>query len=740
MFKMNSTKLVPNKKPRIVDNYKKRNINSNLSITIPFNVTLDTGIMQNVYSVDTLSLLSGSSTFNHFARVFDQFKVQSVHLCIDLAAPATSDYEMKALFTLPLDENFNRYGYALYENGQKGNFVNVQQFKNACNAIFSTTFWDQTSDQFHFPAGTQPAGILMGAFLASLIKGDGCCISNSVLTHGQNVLIFDETVAPDKHTRIYYNVAADTVQPVPIQCTTYQMIGAAGLRQIPRGFYNAPTVNNEVVMKPNIYEEGFIESCGNYIHQSYMPGAPLHLSLDMIGTSATEKSLYFPTSVCENISALDSLNQSGRFCPVCLVQNKLKYNNGRDILVNGSAVENAYNIIYENQNQLVRQITFTFDNLDGKTYVLVIPFCYYPTVTIGDTAVYNVAGVYDCVGALSVTGVKFNDITTPIDNNNWTSWVYNKMPLSNVAYCLYEDILFKLGGGQLSIQAFVDIRFKDLRNVLASRKVNYPYLQAFIDGTFVLGDETYSYRDCNLISTVDFEFAKHLDLDTSVDSIVFLKPNVDNKQGVIDLIVRKVTGAQAFCVANAVDKIGVNTRVNNFNFRNKVIGGIIIPVKKFSVPAYTVFNCFSIAPNTDFTVNGVLGANQGTKEFYVFTLVTHPCIDNGQVIDDNNVRNNQCVAAAVNTVPDGEGKVGQNQVWLIQDYNCNIEFNLSRIRSIGYSDGALNSIIEHHLDPESLKNGKGVLDMGNTQRNGVYVCRSFGGIVGGAPGSLSGQL
>ena len=47
-FRMNSTKLVPTKKPRIVDNYKKRNLNSNLPITIPFNVDLDTGISQNV--------------------------------------------------------------------------------------------------------------------------------------------------------------------------------------------------------------------------------------------------------------------------------------------------------------------------------------------------------------------------------------------------------------------------------------------------------------------------------------------------------------------------------------------------------------------------------------------------------------------------------------------------------------------------------------------------------------------
>lgn len=729
-FRMNSTKLVPNRKPRIVDNYKKRNLNSNLSITIPFNVTLDTGIMQNVYSVDTLSLLSGSSTFNHFARVFDQFKVQSVHLCIDLAAPATSEYEMKVLYTLPLDENYDAYGYKIYFNGELQHYENVSVFKDALMELLTNTFYNDEDD--HIDTNHDASGLLQ-AFLVMLAHGQGCCISNKVLFHGINTEIYNS----DGIT-VEYNVPADTVGAVSVSCTTYQMIGAAGLRQIPKGFYNAPTVNNEILMKPNIYEEGFIESCGNYIHQSYMPGAPLHLSLDMIGTSATEKSLYFPTSVCENISALDSLNQSGRFCPVCIIQNKLKYNSGRDILVNGSAVENAYNIVYENQNQQVREIQFKF-TVNGNEVIVHIPFCYYPTVTIGNNAVYNVAGVYDCIGTMSGDGKNY-DAIDGIEDDNWRNWVYNKMPLSNIAYCLYDSNLFNLGGGQLSIQAYIDIRFKDLRNVLASRKVNYPYLQAFINGSFVLHDITYSYRDCNLISTVDFEFAKHLDLNTSVDSIVFLKPNVDNKEGVIDLIVRKVTGVQAFCVANAVDKIGVNLRVDNFNFKNKVIGGIIIPVKKVDVPAYTVFNCFSIAPNTDFTVNGVLGADQGDKEFYVFTLVTHPCINNGAVINANDVRDNNCQAVAVNEVPDDAGEVEGNAVWLIQDYNCDIEFNLSRIRSIGYSDGALNSIIEHHLNPEDLKNGKGIPDMGNNQRNGVYVCRSFGGIVGGAPGSLSAQL
>lgn len=727
---MNSTKLVPNKKPRIVDNYKKRNLNSSLSITIPFNVTLDTGVMQNVYSVDTLSLLSGSSTFNHFARVFDQFKVQSVHLCIDLSQPATSDYEMKVLYTLPLDDNYNDYGYKIYLDGELQTYENVTVFKDAIKELLTNTFYDDEND--HIDTDHDVSGLLE-AFLIMLTEGQGCCISDKVLAHGIDTEFYNS----DGNT-VSYNVPADAVNAVSVSCTTYQMIGAAGLRQIPRGFYNAPTINNEILMKPNIYEEGFIESCGNYIHQSYMPGAPLHLSLDMIGTSATEKSLYFPTSVCENISALDSLNQSGRFCPVCLVQNKLKYNSGRDILVNGSAVENAYNIVYENQNQMVREIQFKFV-INAHEIVVHVPFCYYPTVSVGNQAVYNVAGVYDCIGTMTGDGFVYDQLDG-IEDDNWRKWVYNKMPLSNVAYCLYDSNLFNLGGGQLSMQCYVDIRFKDLRNVLSLRKVNYPYLQAYISGSFVLNDVTYSYRDCNLISTVDFEFAKHLDLNTSVDSIVFLKPNVDNKEGVIDLIVRKVKGNQAFCVANAVDKIGVDSRVNDFNFKNKVIGGIIIPVKKISVPAYTVFNCFSIAPNTDFTVNGVLGADQGEKEFYVFTLVTHPCIDNGQVIAANNIRDENCVAVAANEVPDDQGQVNGSQVWLIQDYNCDIELNLSRIRSIGFSDGALNSIIEHHLNPEDLKNGKNVLDMNNTVRNGVYVCRSFGGIVGGAPGSLSTQL
>ena len=135
--------------------------------------------MQNVYSVDTLSLLSGSSTFNHFARVFDQFKVQSVHLCIDLAEPATSYYEMKVLYTLPLDENFDAYGYKIFINDVVQVYQNVDAFKTALKGYLTDTFYNDEND--YIDTNLDESGLFQ-AFLIMLTEGSGCCISETALT------------------------------------------------------------------------------------------------------------------------------------------------------------------------------------------------------------------------------------------------------------------------------------------------------------------------------------------------------------------------------------------------------------------------------------------------------------------------------------------------------------------------------------------------------------------------------
>lgn len=753
MFRMNSTKLVPNKKPKIVDNYKKRNLNSTLSITIPFNVTLDTGLMQDTYSVDTMSLLAGSDTFNHFVKVFDQFKVQSVHLCIDLAAPSTCNYTMKALFSCPLyGINFATSGYSITLNGEP-QATSADQFCTKLTQLLTNA--GLINDQ-HQPVIEENEGVSLQRILLWLLcQGKMFAINNAnVLNDGNAHEIFNQDTGT-----VAYQMIANEEPTISINCTTYQQIGAAGLRQIPKGFYNAPNFNDQVNMKPNIYETGFVESLGNYIHQSYMPGAPLHLSLDMIGTSATEKSLYFPTSVVENISALDSINMCGRFAPVCLVQNKIKNGKGRDVLVNGNAVENAYAMKYDNVS-LDTTVTIQKYNLvfvitvGGQAYTVTIPVSYCPTYyDMGGNLRFNVASTYNCIGYLSNSNDEADATMDGINQEGFENWIYRDMPMSNVGYCLYQnDLEYIMGGGQLSIQCYIDVRFKDLRNVLTHTNVNYPYIQCVMYGHYTLNDTVFKYNNCNLISTVDFIYeANRIPLNTSIWAKPFITSCNEREEGKdwysqIDVICRKVKGDQAFNIANVSQE---NMYLNNYNFKNRVLGGIIIPSDKNKIPKYCVFNTFAVQPNTDYTVNAVYGKAQAADdEFYVFTLVTHPFLYNNgtieapdiQVHEENVVRNSTCSVLDYDTVPGADGKVSGQTKWLIKNYDYVLELNLSRIRSIGYSDGGLNSIIEHHLEPELLKNGRGVVDMNNTQRNGVYVVRSFGGIVGAAPGSLSNQL
>ena len=102
LYKNNSTKLKPDYKPKIVDKAR-RSINPNAltTVEIPFSIDLDTGITRSVYSLDSLSMLAGSDTFNHFAQVFDEFKIQNYHLCIDMSKPASMNTTAQNLYSNP---------------------------------------------------------------------------------------------------------------------------------------------------------------------------------------------------------------------------------------------------------------------------------------------------------------------------------------------------------------------------------------------------------------------------------------------------------------------------------------------------------------------------------------------------------------------------------------------------------------------------------------------------------------
>ena len=88
VFRANSTVPVPSYKARTVD--MTRNKDASCTVCIPFNADVELGSSDRICSIDALSLLAGSDTFNKFAAVFDEFKIQKYHCCIYLTRPSTS--------------------------------------------------------------------------------------------------------------------------------------------------------------------------------------------------------------------------------------------------------------------------------------------------------------------------------------------------------------------------------------------------------------------------------------------------------------------------------------------------------------------------------------------------------------------------------------------------------------------------------------------------------------------------
>ncbi|EDR24267.1 hypothetical protein EDI_292670 [Entamoeba dispar SAW760] len=102
-----------------------------------------------------------------------------------------------------------------------------------------------------------------------------------------------------------YPVIATQVLSFP---TVY---GLASRRTVPPGFFT-PSPTGVSYVEPSF---DVLSSYSSFIYQSKLPGASLHLSLDVAGVSSSEKMMTTPTMMAGKLYKFIPENQNGRFYP-----------------------------------------------------------------------------------------------------------------------------------------------------------------------------------------------------------------------------------------------------------------------------------------------------------------------------------------------------------------------------------------------------------------------------------------
>ena len=90
------------------------------------------------------------------------------------------------------------------------------------------------------------------------------------------------------------------------------IIAAASKRSIPNGFFQYSDYNETRVNWNDLMGYG---SC---IWESKLPGASVHLSLDIAASSNSERMMTFPSQMLNKLHMLTPALQNGRFCPIVL--------------------------------------------------------------------------------------------------------------------------------------------------------------------------------------------------------------------------------------------------------------------------------------------------------------------------------------------------------------------------------------------------------------------------------------
>lgn len=424
----NATKPKKWNSSKIVD-IAKRNLQGELTSTVSINENwsgiVGTAQGGSYYSVKThsvLSMIAESPLVQKLAQCFDDFKIIDTHLCIDVSQPPE--------YKVPLHGCIAKCTYEYSTD----NGVTWTQISEP-NVSLSNCFVDGAAYQT-FISRFYPLGV-----------------------HQFNT---DDDPALADNAFLLGNVESMYASSVPIF-----MVAASSFRAIPKGFYQSYVVGPGLV---NEYIEPTFDqlmSYGSCIWQSKMPGASVHLSLDVKGSSNSEKMMTYPTDILNKLSAVSPEQQAGRFCPFIVHGIKVYIHNDHTFYSDlyGSSLfvqlADAVDLTYPQYNsQNLSMFEYT-DGLNANCRVKVAIQLSLDGMPAGPDPMYNADSPY---------GVTWED-----------AW--------NKIYNLQEDNLQSVLDNlyySLSVQGYISVRMKRLRMLPSVTITNYPRIGlTFVNGSSV---------------------------------------------------------------------------------------------------------------------------------------------------------------------------------------------------------------------------------------------------------------
>ena len=272
-LRANATK--PQRNLSSIVDLQKRNFRSELTVTIPDNDNLTLGFIENPdhfyasTSFNALSTCANSKLFQHFVNCFDQMKLMDVHYCIDLA-------------------NAPQYKCDVYQM-----HCHREQMAYSLDDGVNWVTFNGVTDIADPNAPAHPMHVIT--------QGTVDAIDLLYPTDGMYPQNFDPQDLPD-----------EPVSVIQFECPL--TLCAATRRGIPRGFFQPdPSIDYST---PSFND---IMAHGSAIYQSKMPGAGVHLSLDCMGSSNSERMMTFPTQMINRLYQLQPSLQSGRFAPTIMI-------------------------------------------------------------------------------------------------------------------------------------------------------------------------------------------------------------------------------------------------------------------------------------------------------------------------------------------------------------------------------------------------------------------------------------
>lgn len=266
-LRANATK--PQRNVSTIVDLQKRNFRSELTVTIPDNDNLTLGFVEHAdhfyasTSFNALSTCANSKLFQHFVNCFDQMKLMDVHYCIDLANSPQYYADILQMGCQRL-----QMAYSLDDGANWNEFYGVTNIDDPIDPNHQIHVITQNTMNIidaNFPAnGMYPAAV-----------------GNPV-----TVKTFETPIT----------------------------VCAATRRAIPRGFFQPdPSVQ---FATPEFAD---LMAYGSAIYQSKMPGSGVHLSLDCMGSSNSERMMTYPTQMINRLYQFQPALQNGRFAPTIMI-------------------------------------------------------------------------------------------------------------------------------------------------------------------------------------------------------------------------------------------------------------------------------------------------------------------------------------------------------------------------------------------------------------------------------------